>query len=134
MQDYNDKAKTTAARATKKWNNVTNWDQIRRDSRKRWNKLTDEDLAPVKENMDDLMNVVQDKYGMTTEQAKAEVERFLERYDSKVYEMAQGLPTGVREGMTRHPWAAVATALGLGFLFGFLLKPSSHNDMTDIPS
>lgn len=134
MQDYNEMRNEAADRVTRKWNNMTNWDQLRRDSRKRWNKLTDEDMAQVKDNVDQLKTIVQDRYGITTDQAKQEVERFLERYDSKVYEMAQSLPTGVREGMTRHPWASVATALGLGFLFGFLLKPTTRHDVTEIHS
>lgn len=121
-------------RAGRRWENMTNWDQIRRDSQRRWNKLTDEDMAHVKNNVNELVGIVQDRYGLTKEQAAQEVDRFMARYDRKVYEMAQNLPPLVRDSMERHPWAAVATALGLGFIFGFVLKPGSHKDRTNQPS
>jgi uncharacterized protein YjbJ (UPF0337 family) len=119
---------------TSRWSNVTNWDQVRRDSQRRWNKLTDEDLGKIKSNVNELKDIVQERYGMSKDQATQEVERFMSRYDHKVYEMAQSLPAGVRESMERHPWAAVATALGLGFIFGFALKPGSRRDRTHLPS
>lgn len=117
-----------------RWTNATNWDQIRRDSKQRWNKLTDDDLTHIKENVNELKGIVQEKYGLSKEQAQEEVDHFMTSYDRKVHEMAQGLPAGVRESMERHPWAAVATALGLGFIFGFALKPGSRRERTHLPS
>jgi len=133
MRDMQDVGSETADRL----NNAANWDQIRRDSKRRWNKLTDQDVAKIKNNVNELMDTLQERYGISREQAQQEVERFMGSYDRKVYEMAQGLPTGLRESMERHPWAAIATALGLGLLFGFMVKPSSRYvryDRTHLPS
>ena len=77
--------------------------------------------------MEQLVSLVQQKYDYTTEQAQQEVSRFMDSHDSKAYQMARRLPGNVDNGVRRHPWAAVATAMGLGMALAFLVKPSQAN-------
>lgn len=98
-------------------------DQLRSDSKRQWNKLTDSDLDKVKGNAQELVSLVQQKYDYTKDQAQHEVTRFMNSHDGKVYQMARRLPGDVDDGVRRHPWAAVATAMGLGLAMGFLVKP-----------
>jgi uncharacterized protein YjbJ (UPF0337 family) len=104
---------------------ITNrWDEIRGDVQRRWTKLTQEDLDRIKGNAERLASSVQERYGYTRERADREVRRFLNRYDRTMYGVAQKLPGNAARKMIRYPWATIATALGLGFLLGFLAKPS----------
>ena len=99
------------------------WDQFRSDSKREWSKLTDEDLDQIKGNMEQLVSLVQQKYDCTRDQAQQEVTRFMDSHDGKAYQIARRLPGDVDHRVRRHPWAAVATAIGLGIALGFLVRP-----------
>jgi ElaB/YqjD/DUF883 family membrane-anchored ribosome-binding protein len=103
---------------------TSRWNRIRSDSKRQWNKLTDEDLDQIKDNMEDLVNLVQEKYEYTKDQAQQEVEHFMDTHDGKAVQIARRLPGDMDRGVKQHPWAAIATAIGLGLLLGFLFKPS----------
>lgn len=106
-----------------------NWEKIRSESRKHWRKLTDEDLAQVKESAADLVDVVKNRYNYSPERAQQDVEEFLQRYNTKVFDFAQRhLPSEMVNSIVRNPWAALVTALGLGLILGFLFKPGSGSD------
>lgn len=100
------------------------WDQVRSDSKRQWSKLTDEDFDRIKGNVEELVNLVQRKYDYTSDQARQEVSRFMKSHNGKVYQMARRLPGDVDNEVRQHPWAALATAIGLGIVLGFLVKPS----------
>jgi len=59
------------------------WKQIRGNAKEWWGKLTDSDLDRVEGKMENLIGVLQEKYGYTREQADAEIERRLKEYDQK---------------------------------------------------
>lgn len=100
------------------------WDQFRSDSKREWSKLTDEDLDQIKGNMEQLISLVQQKYDYTSDQARQEVTRFMQSHNGTVYQIARRLPGDVDNEVRRHPWAALATAMGLGIALGFLVKPN----------
>jgi len=102
---------------------TSRWKQIRSDSQREWNKLTDEDLDQVKGNVEDLVSLVQQKYDYTKDQARQEVTRFMDSHDGKAVQIARRLPSNMNTEVRLHPWAAVATAIGLGIVLGFLFKP-----------
>lgn len=103
---------------------TSKWDQVRSDSKREWNKLTDEDLDQIKGNMEELVDLVQRKYDYTSDQARQEVNRFMKDHDGKVMQAARRLPGEVNNEVRQHPWAALATAIGFGIVLGFLVKPS----------
>jgi ElaB/YqjD/DUF883 family membrane-anchored ribosome-binding protein len=103
------------------------WNQFRSDSQRQWNRLTDEDLDQVKDDMGKLVSLVQQRYDYTTEQANQEVTRFMDRHNSRAMQMARRLPGNVDHQVRRHPWAAIATAMSFGVAVGMLVKPDHVN-------
>lgn len=102
---------------------VGKWDRFGSDARRTWDRLTDEELDQIKGNMGQLVGLVQQKYDYTKDQAQQEVTRFMDSHNGKAYQIARRLPGDMDHEVKRHPWAAVATALGLGMALGFLVKP-----------
>lgn len=58
------------------------WKQVRGKARQWWGKLTDNDLDRVSGRFEELVGLVQERYGYTREQAQKEVERFLEQFNT----------------------------------------------------
>lgn len=58
-------------------NNVLDgkWKQMRGQAKIWWGKLTDDDLEKVNGNFNKLIGLLQEKYGYTQQQAKAEIEK-----------------------------------------------------------
>jgi uncharacterized protein YjbJ (UPF0337 family) len=97
--------------------------QISHDAQRRWNKLTEQDLAKMKGNAQEMIATLQERYGYTRERAEREVMQFLDQYDAKVYGFMQSLPGDVPSRIMRRPWASLATALGLGLALGLIARP-----------
>ena len=55
------------------------WQQIRGKVKERWGKLTDDDLARIEGNLDQAVGRLQERYGVTKDQAKREWEEFCSR-------------------------------------------------------
>jgi len=54
------------------------WNQLKGNVRKQWGKLTDDDVDQVQGDAEILAGRIQERYGRTKEQAKQEVDRWLE--------------------------------------------------------
>ncbi|MDR3576888.1 MAG: hypothetical protein P4L50_23730 [Anaerolineaceae bacterium] len=55
---------------------------------------------------------------------KKDVGHGLSQYNVKVQKAADKVPGNFGKQAARYPWVAISIALGVGFLFGILLKPS----------
>ena len=55
------------------------WKQIRGKVKQWWARLTDDDLKRISGRMEELIGVVQERYGYTREQAEKEVTSFMDR-------------------------------------------------------
>jgi uncharacterized protein YjbJ (UPF0337 family) len=53
------------------------WKQLQGKVKEKWGKLTDDDVAQVKGQFDQLVGVIQEKYEMTRSKAESEVNEFL---------------------------------------------------------
>jgi uncharacterized protein YjbJ (UPF0337 family) len=53
------------------------WKQARGKIRQWWGKVTDDDLERISGRLDQLVGVVQERYGYTREQAEKDVETFM---------------------------------------------------------
>lgn len=51
------------------------WEQLKGNVQKKWGKLTDDDLDKIKGDSKILVGKLQEKYGMTKEEAKKEVDK-----------------------------------------------------------
>jgi ElaB/YqjD/DUF883 family membrane-anchored ribosome-binding protein len=99
------------------------WDQLREDVKRQWSRLTDDDLDQIKGNLEALVRLVQEKYEYTTEEAQREVTRFLDDHNGRTTQMVRRIPSDMDHEVRQHPWAAIATAIGLGIVLGFLVRP-----------
>ena len=52
------------------------WEQVKGEVQKKWGKLTNDDLDVIKGNTKIMVGKLQERYGMTIEDAEKEVEKF----------------------------------------------------------
>jgi uncharacterized protein YjbJ (UPF0337 family) len=60
------------------------WKQVRGEVRGWWGKLTDDDLDKVGGQFDVFAGLLQEKYGYSREQAEEEIEKQMNKYESKL--------------------------------------------------
>lgn len=53
------------------------WDQLKGDIKKKWGKITDDEIKQIQGQRDRLVGKIQERYGRTAQQAKKEVNDFL---------------------------------------------------------
>ena len=53
------------------------WHQVRGEVRKRWGKLTDDDVTQIEGNVEKMIGKLQERYGYKREQAEKELNDFL---------------------------------------------------------
>jgi uncharacterized protein YjbJ (UPF0337 family) len=53
------------------------WKQIQGDIKRRWGKLTDDELTQIEGNFEKLVGRIQERYGYQREQAEREIDEFL---------------------------------------------------------
>jgi uncharacterized protein YjbJ (UPF0337 family) len=58
------------------------WKQVQGEIKKKWGKLTDDDLLVVEGQHDKLVGLVQERYGYVRERAEQEVNQFLKEYSA----------------------------------------------------
>lgn len=58
-----------------------NWKQLKGEARKRWGKLSDDDLDVVAGERDKLIGKVQERHGLAREEAEKEVDEFYQSSD-----------------------------------------------------
>ena len=54
------------------------WKQYKGQAKVKWGKLTDDDLTAISGNRDQLIGKVQEYYGLTKENAQAQVDEFIQ--------------------------------------------------------
>ena len=52
------------------------WDQVKGNVQKNWGKLTNDDMDVIKGNASILSGKIQEKYGITKEEAEKEIDKF----------------------------------------------------------
>ncbi|MEO8607217.1 MAG: CsbD family protein [Chloroflexota bacterium] len=60
------------------------WKQLRGNVREAWGKLTDDDLEQAKGSRDKLVGRIQERYGITKEEANSQVDRWAENFREKM--------------------------------------------------
>jgi uncharacterized protein YjbJ (UPF0337 family) len=59
------------------------WMQIRGKVKQTWGRLTDNDLDRITGHFDELVGLVQERYGYARDKAEKEVTQFIEKIDQK---------------------------------------------------
>lgn len=57
------------------------WLQLKGDVKERWGELTDDEVDQVEGNQEQLIGLIQEKYGYAKERAEREVADFLREHD-----------------------------------------------------
>jgi uncharacterized protein YjbJ (UPF0337 family) len=72
---------TTQSDSSKTWEKIKgNWSQAKGKVKEQWGKLTDDDLTVIEGRRDQLVGRIQARYGVTREQAEAQVSDWEVRY------------------------------------------------------
>lgn len=53
-----------------------NWKQLKGEVQKQWGELTDDDLGKIEGSREKLIGIVQEKYGISQEEAERQVENW----------------------------------------------------------
>ena len=56
------------------------WEQIKGQIRQKWGELTDDDVVRVAGRRQELVGIIQERYGRAQEEAEREVDDFLDAY------------------------------------------------------
>jgi uncharacterized protein YjbJ (UPF0337 family) len=56
------------------------WKQVKGEVKRRWGKLTDDELDQVEGSFDKLVGRIQERYGYQQDQAEREIDEFLTTY------------------------------------------------------
>lgn len=59
------------------------WKQVRGQVKQQWGMLTDDQLDRISGRYEELAGLIQERYGYTKEQARQEVESFINRLNEK---------------------------------------------------
>jgi uncharacterized protein YjbJ (UPF0337 family) len=59
------------------------WLQVRGQVKQTWGKLTDNDLDRISGRYDELVGLLQERYGYASDKAEKEVTHFIERFEMK---------------------------------------------------
>ena len=119
--------------------------------KERWGRLTDDDLTAISGQRDQLEGKIQERYGYAKSQARREIEDWYRSTESHLADEIETIRTGIqnltstvgriankqigraqvrateaaREAeavITRNPLAAIAIAVGIGFMFGVFMR------------
>ena len=60
------------------------WKQMQGDIKRRWGKLTNDELTQISGNFDKLVGKIQERYGYQRDQAEREINDFLDKHPEPV--------------------------------------------------
>ncbi len=99
------------------------WEQTKGHLRKEWSDLTDKDLEKVKGKKDQLLGLLQEKYGYTIDVAENKLKDFMEKVGhefnvdtQKLAEMGAECKEKIEGKMKKNVFQTALIAFGVGFL------------------
>ncbi len=104
------------------------WAELRQEAHLRWNKLTDEDIDNTTGQLSKLVELVQDRYGVSRKEAQRQVEKFLRRYGDNLQQTANSWLETADNFISDNPWAAVVAVLVVvGLVLGLIARPNMRD-------
>mgnify|MGYP001827692103 CR=1 FL=1 len=58
------------------------WNQIKGQIKQQWGELTDDDIDRIRGNREEMIGVLQEKYGKSREEAEKELDEFLSAFSA----------------------------------------------------
>lgn len=126
------------------WTSIQgNWNQYKGQIKEKWGKLTDDDLMRIGGSRDQLIGILQQRYGMAKDRVEEQVEEFT-THASSWFQHARDKVAGMAEPVTdywrshsagemasdvnrlvhRYPIQSTLVGLGVGYLIGRIISPS----------
>lgn len=115
-----------------------NWQQLEGIVKKKWGKLTDNDLLESEGKREKLIGKITERYGIQKQKAEKQLDKFLKRFDGAGYDislankashMAKELNTKAHHAAEQcqtyakaNPFKALGSAMLAGAIVGLLLK------------
>jgi uncharacterized protein YjbJ (UPF0337 family) len=133
---------------TSNWTSIQGeWNKYKGQIKEKWGKLTDDDLMRIGGNRDQLIGVLQQRYGMAKDRIEEQVDEFATHAGSwvqqakntvvnKVSDMAEPvrdyweghnageMVNDLKALINRYPVQSTLVGLGVGYLVGRILSPS----------
>lgn len=78
---------------------LANWNELEGALKKRWKKLTDEDLERLRGGVDSFADALGQRYGIERDKASTELEQFFSTFGSTIRDAAEHLGSSAR-----HAW------------------------------
>jgi uncharacterized protein YjbJ (UPF0337 family) len=133
---------------TANWTTIQgDWNKFKGQVKEKWGKLTDDDLTRIGGNRDQLIGVLQQRYGMAKDRIEEQVDEFttkastwMQQAKATVMNKVSDMTEPVREYweghdagemvndlkalIHRYPVQSTLVGLGVGYLIGRILTPS----------
>jgi uncharacterized protein YjbJ (UPF0337 family) len=84
------------------------WKEIRGGLKKQWGKLTDDDVRRIEGSLDQVVGILQQRYGYTKDRAEKEIEQYLstyhdyvDEYGNKLHDYNQEMQSKVRSALSQ---------------------------------
>lgn len=130
------------------WTSIQgHWNEYKGHIKEKWGKLTDDDLMRIGGNRDQLIGILQQRYGMAKDRIEEQVDEFASSAGSwvqqaktkvvnKVADMAEPVTqywkqhnagemvNDLKDLINRYPIHSTLVGLGVGYLVGRILSPS----------
>lgn len=104
-----------------KWKQVRkDWKRTRKELQKRWEKLTDDDVHQIDDQLDKMVDLLQKRYGHSWEDASAELEHYLGDYRTRTQEAISETLDRFDHKPRTAPWLWALVLLGLVAIGYFL--------------
>ena len=98
-------------------------------AKKRWDKLTHDDLESVERGAEAVAGKVADRYGMALDDARAQVKDFMSSMSemaASAYDRAAAGASDIDQLVNDSPWRAVFGAAVLGIVVGYAIGASQR--------
>lgn len=79
------------------------WKQSTGKVKEKWGKLTDDDLARINGKREQLVGIIQERYGIAKEAAEKQVDEFTRSYRVALRRRSRGLRAATVPSASRHP-------------------------------
>jgi ElaB/YqjD/DUF883 family membrane-anchored ribosome-binding protein len=88
---------------------------------------TEDGTTQLSDTFNELKGDTLDKLFVVTKSFEQDIDQGLNKYNSKVQQLADQVPGGFSRKTARYPWVTISVFLASGLLLGLLLKPSQRS-------
>lgn len=92
--------------------------------KKAFNSMVGDGVSQLRNEYDEFTGTVKENANSAAETIKNEVNQGMKQYNSKAQEVADRLPYGLSQNVSKYPWVVISLGLVFGFMLGIMLKPS----------